>query len=245
MEVHKHPHHVTHKKKWGEYVLEFVMLFLAVFLGFITENQREHIVEHRREKGYILSLIEDLNTDTAKIRSYINRRVIKEGMMDSLADLLMSGKEKESGNEIYYLARFVTVTFPFISSDGTIQQLKNSGGLLLIRKPIVVDSIIAYDAAVKYIQYLDDKIQPIETTFRELCSDAFDARFLKFYYSNIFTRPTGNPQLITNNTAALNKISLQVRYEANAIERSIENARSLHLRAAHLIEFLKKEYYLK
>ncbi len=23
MEVHKHPHHVTHKKKWGEYLLEF------------------------------------------------------------------------------------------------------------------------------------------------------------------------------------------------------------------------------
>ena len=38
MEVHKHPHHVTHKKKWGEYLLEFVMLFLAVFLGFVAEN---------------------------------------------------------------------------------------------------------------------------------------------------------------------------------------------------------------
>jgi len=33
MEVHKHPHHVAHKKKWEEYVLEFLMLFLAVFFG--------------------------------------------------------------------------------------------------------------------------------------------------------------------------------------------------------------------
>ena len=31
MEVHKHPHHVTHKKKWGEYLLEFLMLFLLFF----------------------------------------------------------------------------------------------------------------------------------------------------------------------------------------------------------------------
>ena len=38
MEVHKHPHHVTHKKKWAEYLLEFFMLFLAVFLGFLAEN---------------------------------------------------------------------------------------------------------------------------------------------------------------------------------------------------------------
>ena len=50
MEVHKHPHHVTHKKKWGEYLLEFLMLFLAVFLGFVAENIREHKVEREREK---------------------------------------------------------------------------------------------------------------------------------------------------------------------------------------------------
>ncbi len=48
MEVHKHPHHVTHKKKWTEYLLEFFMLFLAVFLGFLAENIREDNVERRR-----------------------------------------------------------------------------------------------------------------------------------------------------------------------------------------------------
>ncbi|MBS1574494.1 MAG: hypothetical protein JST09_04250 [Bacteroidetes bacterium] len=26
-EVHKHPHHVTYKKKWGEYLLEFFYAF--------------------------------------------------------------------------------------------------------------------------------------------------------------------------------------------------------------------------
>src|SRR5205085_3996197 len=64
MEVHKHPHHVTHKKKWGEYLLEFLMLFLAVFLGFLAENLREQTVEHHREKEYVQSLVEDLKSDT-------------------------------------------------------------------------------------------------------------------------------------------------------------------------------------
>ncbi len=41
MEVH-HPHHPTHKKKWAEYIIEFVMLFAAVTLGFLAENLREH-----------------------------------------------------------------------------------------------------------------------------------------------------------------------------------------------------------
>src|SRR3982750_4314445 len=58
MEVHKHPHHVTHKKKWGEYFLEFLMLFLAVTLGFIAENIREHIAEHNRAEEYAISLVQ-------------------------------------------------------------------------------------------------------------------------------------------------------------------------------------------
>ena len=67
MEVHKHPHHVMHKKKWLEYLLEFFMLFLAVFLGFIAENIRESSVERRQEMEYIHSMINDLKTDTSKL----------------------------------------------------------------------------------------------------------------------------------------------------------------------------------
>ena len=47
MEVH-HPHHPTHKKKWSEYIIEFVMLFTAVTLGFFAENVREHQVEKHK-----------------------------------------------------------------------------------------------------------------------------------------------------------------------------------------------------
>src|SRR5262245_26173019 len=71
MEVHKHPHHVTHKKKWGEYLLEFFMLFLAVFLGFIAENTREHIVEHQREKKFASRLLSDLRQDSVFFESSI------------------------------------------------------------------------------------------------------------------------------------------------------------------------------
>src|SRR5215831_11088020 len=63
MEVHKHPHHVMHKKKWTEYLLEFFMLFLAVFLGFVAENVRENIADRDREKQYMQSMIEDLKVD--------------------------------------------------------------------------------------------------------------------------------------------------------------------------------------
>ena len=41
MEVHHHPDLHHKKKKIKEYFLEFLMIFLAVTLGFIAENVRE------------------------------------------------------------------------------------------------------------------------------------------------------------------------------------------------------------
>jgi hypothetical protein len=38
MEVHHHGH-VHEKKKWKEYLFQFLMLFLAVFCGFLAEYQ--------------------------------------------------------------------------------------------------------------------------------------------------------------------------------------------------------------
>jgi hypothetical protein len=52
MEVHKHPHHVMHKKKWTEYLLEFLMIFFAVTMGFFAENIREHYTEENSAREY-------------------------------------------------------------------------------------------------------------------------------------------------------------------------------------------------
>src|SRR5438309_5974112 len=86
MEVHKHPHHVTHKKKWTEYLLEFFMLFLAVFLGFIAENIREQVVDHEKEKQYMESLVTDLSSDTAIINKAIP---LKEARIRSIDTVFM------------------------------------------------------------------------------------------------------------------------------------------------------------
>ena len=60
MEVH-HPHHPTHKKKWSEYIIEFVMLFAAVTLGFFAENAREHISEKNKKKELLEVVSQDFH----------------------------------------------------------------------------------------------------------------------------------------------------------------------------------------
>src|SRR6266496_714355 len=60
MEVHHHPD-IHHKpKKWKEYFLEFLMIFLAVTMGFIAENIREHQTDKKIGRELIHSLVDDL-----------------------------------------------------------------------------------------------------------------------------------------------------------------------------------------
>ena len=51
MEVHHHPH--VEKKNFKEYFLEFLMIFLAVTMGFFTENIREHFAEKKTTQQYL------------------------------------------------------------------------------------------------------------------------------------------------------------------------------------------------
>jgi len=85
MEVH-HPHHPTHKKKWSEYIIEFVMLFAAVTLGFFAENVREHqIIEHKTQQN-LQSIILDLKKDSIllqdRIKEYENASVYLNKLND-------------------------------------------------------------------------------------------------------------------------------------------------------------------
>src|SRR4030095_113432 len=69
MEAHHHTH--MPRKKFKHYLWEFLMLFLAVFCGFLAENFREHQVEKNRAKQYIKSFYEDLKSDTARLNTLI------------------------------------------------------------------------------------------------------------------------------------------------------------------------------
>lgn len=132
MEIHKHTVKLFPNKKWVEYLLEFFMLFLAVFLGFIAENIRENYIERHREKQYIKSMINDLKTDTLELGKNINQFQKLLNIQDKLIHLY---PQVNKGFKVCIFDNLKGVDpYPdFIYTDGTIQQLKNSGGFRLIR----------------------------------------------------------------------------------------------------------------
>src|SRR6185295_5951024 len=85
MEVHAHSH--TPKKKWTHYLWEFLMLFFAVFCGFLAEYQLEHKIDKEKGKQSIESLVKCLASDTTQLNNIIESNSRMLNNLDSLIPL--------------------------------------------------------------------------------------------------------------------------------------------------------------
>src|SRR6187431_353606 len=99
MEVHTHSH--TPRKKWSHYFWEFLMLFFAVFCGFLAEYKLEHVIENQRERTLMRSLTEDLRSDEITLTNYFNWRTEINRDFDSLL-LLLSKASNDSNAYLIY-----------------------------------------------------------------------------------------------------------------------------------------------
>ena len=245
MEVHHHAH--TDRNKWTHYFWEFLMLFLAVFCGFLAEYQLEHKIERDREKKFIQTFIEDLKVDTAAINRNLLFQKRKRNQLDSLIYLLREQKIKGYENELYYLGRILVRTTRFQSNDRTITQLKYSGSLRLIRNENAADSIISYQKLVDYIiQNIED-----ERIERRAADPLLAHIFNPFVFDkmldefNNINKPVDNPPLRSYDPSLQQDLAFiinQIKGSNIIITTRLE---LLNKRAKNIIEFLENEYHLK
>jgi hypothetical protein len=250
MEVHQHTH--TPRKKWTHYFWEFFMLFLAVTAGFFVENQREHFIEHQREKVYIRSLFEDLKKDTAGIRSLAVMRTEVCGMIDSLILLLKNKSREAFSSRIYYLARKIPYSEGrFIFNSKTFDQLKSSGNLRLIRNLQILDMISDY-----YYDADNSSIRgPLDMNFenrRELylsLHKLFDAgkfhQMMDTISPIVFHQPLVNPPLLSNDPLIINEICSRYHFIYGTHRMIMMDNERIAKKAILLIQALEKEYNLK
>jgi len=152
MEVHKHPHHVMHKKKWKEYLLEFLMIFLAIFLGFFAENIREHKVEDKRAMEYAISLVKDLQNDTTSINTQFTISETYISITDSLLSLSTGRLENRNAAKFSFYTRFIYWTVPLSWNRATFEQIKNSGNLRYFTNYQILEKLMIYEAMVNEIE---------------------------------------------------------------------------------------------
>jgi hypothetical protein len=255
MEVHHHPIAIgssTPRKKWTHYFWEFFMLFLAVTLGFFVENEREHFVEHRREKQFIFSMCEDLKSDTFLLHRLVNTRQTTIIRIDSLIYYLKQPNPDDYGKFIYYYGRAIAIRPIFVNTDRTIQQLKNAGNLRLIRNQSASDSLIKYDWEVRRIERTIDREDAFLLEYIETLKQLFDGTEFDKMMTTApppfhigWNWPEGNPPLLRKDKESLQKLINNLHFVKSINIYNVRWSNEMIGRASRLSEFLKKEYHLK
>jgi hypothetical protein len=255
MEVHTHTHSDqvnggTSRKKWTHYLWEFLMLFLAVFCGFLAENLREHRVEREREKQYMESLLVDLQKDTTLLSSRIQFRYERVMNFDTLLYWLKNKDLREHTGSVYLAGFLAPVINRFLSNDGTLQQLKNAGGLRLVRKKDIADSILVYDREINWVADFEnwEKERFANLSVYEKVFDAavFERNLIYGNGGGTLTikLPEGSPLLLSYNKNDLDQLYNRVQMQKRVNIVTISAFKALYEKAVALIILLKNRYHL-
>ena len=250
MEVHHHPH--VEKKGFKEYFLEFVMIFLAVTLGFFAESLREHINDNEKREQYIQSLVEDLQSDTARMNDIIQFDEAKITGLNSMYlcyDTVTSNLNETSCMGL--LIKYTKVNRPFLINDRTVSQLANAGGFRLLKKEDA-DSILAYERMYKNDHDFETTVYQeaqnnVRNTLNELAS--FKVISPLENVSSLNGADTGSstlngPLLFSDDRALLNKWfnQLQLYVRVTKAQKTLLNI--LRDKATNLIDFYKSKHQL-
>jgi hypothetical protein len=252
MEVHAHTH--TARKKWTHYFWEFLMLFLAVSLGFYAENTREGILHKKEVKSQLNSMLSDLQSDITLFDSVTDRNSYGAKMADSLIEMLHA--DITNTKEIYFAARTVTANLGYYyTNTKSFDQLKSAGLLRYIKNKELLDSIGAYYVS---FQWLANQIDLLRLKMDEI-HKGNALLFDSYVFHQMMTtrilgstslggqittigKPSLNPPLLSADVKDINTVSLNYHYYSSTIKFYVRMAKTLQNRAKRLIEIIKKEY---
>ena len=248
MEVHAHTH--TPRKKWTHYFWEFLMLFLAVFCGFLAEYKLEHMIENQREHKFMQSFVGDLERDTAFLNASFSLKEQRVLAIDSIFNFFEKNTNAaEVPANVHNHIRRALWDRHLRRNSGTIDQLKNSGGLRLIRKKNVVDSIADYDIQWARLEYWREAYTANQRHGSEMVDKMLDATILLPIYKSDKSGSTTDlfkdAPSVKLNTVYLNEyLNFLFRQKFNTIQDE-RGYRNVEQSAQRLITLIKKEYHLK
>lgn len=240
MEVHHHPE--VEKKGLKEYILEGLMIFLAVTMGFFAETIREHYTEHKNAEILAQSLLEDMKKDTASLHSLIAFGNKRMDAADGVLSILHSPRSSWNSSAIYADMVPVLTSLPFISTDGTYTQMKTSGTLRYFNQPLV-NVINAYGVQLNKTVYRDEVTGKGIWLMADMIFDTMNDEALGDIRAN---KPVTHEMYIRisdvkANDKFINLIAVNKGFEFRSLQ---EYQQQLKI-ANKLIEALKKEYSLE
>lgn len=186
MEVHHQSHH---PKKWKEYITEFLMLFLAVSLGFFAENIREQQIVLHQTESVIAQLYHEVQKDTASLHKNDVVHKKQDTATIILENYILNTDLEANKVNFFYLHNYLTIREGMFKTNCiALDQLKFAGILKNVKDSKLRDCIEKYDLSLLQIKdrtereedfmnrYMDDiRIAPFDYYFRtaRVSSDSF------------------------------------------------------------------------
>lgn len=246
MEIH-HPHSHQGPKKFKEHFLEFFMLFLAVTLGFFAENQREHYVERHRETQYMESMVEDLKNDTIEFNKQLRGASYLVNKLDTALNIFYNDQWNDSIIKKLYIVNLSYLGRRDVYlSERTSSQLKNAGGMRLIRSQNITDQISEYWHLGEYGKTYGEVYEELKLQAREQSYSIFNQK----YYNNITAGAIGTTivdgvKLMTNDKNVLAEFANRLSHIRNATEKvQLVIVNRQKAAAVKLLLDIKKEYHI-
>ena len=217
------------------------MLFLAVFCGFLAEYQLEHKIEKERGRQYVISFYEDLVTDTTRFNNIISsykRQVTALTAREQCYQAILQSKRSDTCilNLIFNTVGFEDLVF----TDRTLQQLKNSGGLRLLKKEDA-DSILLYDDLLRtYMKQETTGFQETQYKIRDMALS-----MLNHQLTIGGEQVSKTPVLYSFDPEQINRyFNLLFSYDFYCRDH-LEQMGAIKRKAVSLLKYFKEKYQLK
>ena len=168
--------HFSPKKKWYVYFIDFIMLFVAVTLGFLAENVRDQQTDKIREISCLKNVHEDLLVDLNRFELVMSANNWRLLMLDSLH--MEINKASPDMPSLYYYIRNLAVRTTFESSHLGLDQIKASGGFRLIQNAKIIAGIQDYERMLSSTMKLEEVRERTLEQARFKMAVVFDASTL-------------------------------------------------------------------
>jgi hypothetical protein len=158
MEVHHHPDLHHQPKKWKEYFLEFLMIFLAVTMGFFAESIREHFTDKNNTKEYLETYRYELIQQQTLLTQYKKIYQRKIVVCDSVKNIFFNGEENTKLNVLERLNIFAITQVEIPFSTSSYEQMVNAGALRYINNIPLRDSMAYYKGQIEILKNYNSRI---------------------------------------------------------------------------------------
>jgi hypothetical protein len=171
MEVHHHPHIPTHAKPWKEYLLEGLMIFVAVTLGYGAENVREHYVETKKALISAKNLYVDVINDSIGFANTRRNRNKQDSCFEIINAYYNNNTLDKEIPAVYAAHAHMTRRMLYQMNSLALDEVKSSGTLKFLESDELKAGIQKYASLAAGLKlreqrefgYIDRMLDPIST----------------------------------------------------------------------------------